>query len=73
MFFLVGDIVDDDPKWFVNEGMAGVMRQLTATYGVYGVLGNHEYYGKKIPEFVEEMEKAHVKILRDELFGLIIR
>lgn len=64
--FLVGDIVDDDPKWFVNEGMADVMRQLTATYGVYGVLGNHEYYGKKIPEFVEEMEKAHVKILRDE-------
>jgi len=64
--FLVGDIVDDDPKWFVNEGMADVMKQLTTTYGVYGVLGNHEYYGKKIPEFVEEMEKAHVKILRDE-------
>jgi len=64
--FLVGDIVDDDPKWFVDEGMADVMKQLTTTYGVYGVLGNHEYYGKKIPEFVEEMEKAHVKILRDE-------
>lgn len=64
--FLVGDIVDDDPKWFVQEGMAGVMKQLTSTYGVYGVLGNHEYYGKKISEFVEEMENANVKILRDE-------
>lgn len=30
------------------------------------VLGNHEYYGKKISEFVEEMENANVKILRDE-------
>ncbi|MFJ8461895.1 metallophosphoesterase [Lysinibacillus xylanilyticus] len=64
--FLVGDIVDDDPKWFVQEGMADVMKQLTSTYGVYGVLGNHEYYGKKISEFVEEMENANVKILRDE-------
>ncbi|MET4563410.1 putative MPP superfamily phosphohydrolase [Lysinibacillus parviboronicapiens] len=64
--FLAGDIVDDDPKWFVKEGMAEVMKSLTATYGVYGVLGNHEYYGKKIPEFVEEMDKAGVKILRDE-------
>ena len=64
--FLVGDIVDDDPKWFVEDGMAEVMKQLTSTYGVYGVLGNHEYYGKKIPEFVEEMDQAGVKILRDE-------
>lgn len=64
--FLAGDIVDDDPKWFVQEGMADVMKQLTATYGVYGVLGNHEYYGKKIPAFVEEMKKAGVEILRDE-------
>lgn len=64
--FLVGDIVDDDPKWFVQEEMVGVMKQLTSTYGVYGVLGNHEYYGKKISEFVEEMENANVKILRDE-------
>lgn len=64
--FLAGDLVDDDPKWFVEDGMAEVMKQLTSTYGVYGVLGNHEYYGKKIPTFVEEMDRAGVKILRDE-------
>ncbi|GLC88071.1 metallophosphoesterase [Lysinibacillus piscis] len=64
--FLAGDLVDDDPKWFVEDGMADVMKQLTSTYGVYGVLGNHEYYGKKIPEFVEEMKKANVQILQDE-------
>ncbi|MGN4125144.1 metallophosphoesterase [Lysinibacillus sphaericus] len=66
IIFLAGDIVDDDPKWFVKEGMAETMKSLTATYGVYGVLGNHEYYGKKIPEFVEVMDKAGVNILRDE-------
>lgn len=63
---LVGDIVDDDPIWFVEEGMDEVMKQLHATYGVYGVLGNHEYYGGKIPLFIEEMKGANVQILMDE-------
>ncbi|TSI05999.1 metallophosphoesterase [Lysinibacillus sp. BW-2-10] len=63
---LVGDLVDDDPIWFVEEGMNEVMKQLKATYGVYGVLGNHEYYGGKIPEFVEEMKESNVQILMDE-------
>lgn len=63
---LVGDIIDDDPKWFMKDGMGEVMNQLNATYGVYGVLGNHEYYGGEIPVFVEEMKEAGVRILMDE-------
>ncbi|TQR13127.1 metallophosphoesterase [Psychrobacillus lasiicapitis] len=63
---LVGDLVDDDPIWFVKKGMSEVMKQLTSTYGNYGVLGNHEYYGKKIPLLVEEMEASNVKMLLDE-------
>ena len=63
---LVGDIVDDDPVWFVEAGMNQVMKQLKATYGVYGVLGNHEYYGGKIPQFVDEMKDSNVQILMDE-------
>lgn len=64
--FLVGDIIDDDPIWFVEDGMVDIMKQLESTYGVYGVLGNHEYYGGKIPLFVEEMKEANVQILMDE-------
>ncbi|WP_144510478.1 metallophosphoesterase [Bacillus sp. FJAT-22090] len=63
---LVGDLVDDDPIWFVKKGMSEVMKQLTSTYGKYGVLGNHEYYGKKIPLLVEEMEASNVHMLLDE-------
>lgn len=63
---LVGDLVDDDPIWFVEDGMSDVMKQLKATYGVYGVLGNHEYYGGKIPLLVKEMQDANVQILMDE-------
>lgn len=63
---LVGDLVDDDPLWFVAYGMVDVMKQLKSTYGVYGVLGNHEYYGGKIPLLVKEMNDANVQILMDE-------
>lgn len=63
---LVGDIVDDHPYWFKAYHMDEVMKKLTSTYGVYGVLGNHEYYGRQIPIFVEEMKKSSVTILQDE-------
>ncbi|MFX3672995.1 MAG: metallophosphoesterase [Paenisporosarcina sp.] len=63
---LAGDLVDDDPIWFVRDGMSVVMRKLQATYGVYGVVGNHEYYGRKIPLLVEEMKQAGVQMLLDE-------
>ena len=63
---LAGDLVDDDPIWFVEHGMSEVMKQLKTTYGVYGIVGNHEYYGGKIPLLVQEMKDANVKILLDE-------
>lgn len=64
--FLAGDLVDDDPVWYARYGMSEVMEQLKPSLGVYGVLGNHEYYGKKIPLLVKMMEKSGVKILQDE-------
>lgn len=64
--FLAGDLVDDDPIWYARYGMSEVMGQLRPSLGVYGVLGNHEYYGKKIPLLVRVMEKSGVNILRDE-------
>lgn len=66
LVLLPGDIVDDSPKRFVEKDMGEVMKNLKATYGVYGVLGNHEYYGNEIPEFKKEMAEANVKILMDE-------
>lgn len=66
LIFLVGDIVDDHPYWYKVYEMDEVMKTLTSTYGVYGVLGNHEYYGKQIPLFVHEMKKSGITILQDE-------
>ncbi len=66
LVLLAGDLVDDDPVWYARYGMSEVMRKLSTKYGVFGVLGNHEYYGKKIPLLVRVMEESGVSILRDE-------
>lgn len=63
---LAGDIVDDDPRVFIEKGMDDELRMLRATYGVYGILGNHEYYGNEIPAFKEAMAASNVQILMDE-------
>ncbi|MDN7241905.1 metallophosphoesterase [Planococcus sp. N028] len=67
---LAGDLVDDDPIWYARYGMSEVMGELKAKLGVYGILGNHDYYGKKIPLLVQLMEKSGVSILRDETISV---
>ena len=66
LVLLAGDLVDDSPKRFIHTGMGEVLQELTAKYGVYGILGNHEYYGKEIPAVKKAMANAGVKILMDE-------
>jgi uncharacterized protein len=70
IILLPGDIIDDDPEPFIQKKMGDVMSHLSAPLGVYGVLGNHEYYGKAVPEFVKEMERIGIKILQDEIIDV---
>lgn len=67
LILLPGDIIDDDPEPFIQKNMGDMMGRLEAPLGVYGVLGNHEYYGGQIPQFLEEMKKINIKILMDEV------
>lgn len=67
---LAGDIVDDVPTQYIRKNMDKVMRELNATYGVYGILGNHEYYGNQIELFLETMKTSNVTMLLDESIEL---
>jgi predicted MPP superfamily phosphohydrolase len=67
LILLPGDIIDDDPKQFVRKQMGEILKNMHAPMGIYGVLGNHEYYGKEIPAFLEEMKKLDIRILMDEV------
>lgn len=67
LILLPGDIIDDEPTPFIQKKMGEVMKKMKAPLGIYGVLGNHEYYGGRIPEFLEQMKAIDVNILMDEV------
>lgn len=66
LVLLAGDVIDDSIEPFVRNAMAERLGRLKASYGVYAVLGNHEYYGGHIEEYVKRMEEIGIPVLRDE-------
>lgn len=66
LVLLAGDLIDDDPGWYIRKNMGAILGGLRARHGVYGILGNHEYYGGELEKIVAELAKANVRILRDE-------
>lgn len=67
LILLPGDVIDDSIEPFIRHNMSEVMRQLKAPLGVYAVLGNHEYYGGHIEEYVKRMEQIGIRVLLDEI------
>ncbi|GFN30036.1 metallophosphoesterase [Paenibacillus xylaniclasticus] len=63
---LAGDVLDDSIEPFLRNNMAATLRQLKAKHGVYAVLGNHEYYGGDIEQYVQMMNSIGIAVLRDE-------
>lgn len=46
------------------------MKQFRVFLGIYGILGNYEYYGGKIFQFVERMKEINIFILMDEVVNI---
>ncbi|MDQ6419862.1 metallophosphoesterase [Paenibacillus sp. LHD-117] len=66
IILIPGDVLDDDLEPFLRKGLAATFSKLKAPLGVYAVTGNHEYIGRKVPEYVSEMETIGVHVLMDE-------
>ncbi|MFC5649197.1 metallophosphoesterase [Paenibacillus solisilvae] len=62
---LPGDVIDDSVEPFKRNHYGSILAGLKSTYGTYAVLGNHEYIGGKIEEFVELMAEAGIPVLMD--------
>lgn len=67
MILIGGDIIDDQIEPYLKENMGEVMKKLDAPLGVYATTGNHDYYGGDVERLIVEMEKAEVKMLKDEV------
>jgi len=63
--FLAGDTIDEDVRLFVNNKMPEILKKLQSRYGVYAVLGNHEYIGGNSELAVEYMQQAGINVLVD--------
>ncbi|MEK8132171.1 metallophosphoesterase [Paenibacillus filicis] len=67
LVLLPGDVLDDSFEPFVREGMAEEMGKLKAPLGVYAVLGNHEYIGGHIADYVAQMREIGIDVLLDRV------
>lgn len=66
LILLPGDILDDDIEPFLRKNMSTELGKLKAPLGVYAVTGNHEYIGRKVPEFIAAMDAIGIRVLMDE-------
>lgn len=67
VILLPGDVIDDSIEPFVRNRMGDLLQGLRARFGVYAVLGNHEYYGGHAEEYVGRMREIGIPVLRDEV------
>lgn len=65
LVLMVGDIVDEKVAPYINQNMEDTMKKIKSTYGVFAVTGNHEFYGGDCDKIVSALEKANIKVLRD--------
>ncbi|AKG34933.1 metallophosphoesterase [Paenibacillus durus] len=62
-----GDVLDDSVEPFVRHRMSEQLGKLKARYGVFAVLGNHEYYGGDIKKYTDLMNEVGIRVLQDEV------
>lgn len=62
-----GDVLDDSIEPFVREEMGEVMRGLRARHGIFASLGNHEYIGGHVAEYIERMREIGIEVLTDQV------
>ncbi|MGG2113425.1 metallophosphoesterase [Bacillus subtilis] len=63
---IAGDIFNDDYNALQDpERAINLLKSITATYGVYGSLGNHDG-GKTFGDMINFLERSDIRLLNDE-------
>lgn len=64
--FLAGDTIDSDLNSVIRKDSLAGFESLNVKYGIYAILGNHEYIGQNGELAVRYMESKKIKMLIDE-------
>jgi predicted MPP superfamily phosphohydrolase len=65
LVLFVGDLIDHSVPVVVQQNLDQQLRQISAPLGVYGVLGNHEYFAGANDDLFDFYRKSGIIILRD--------
>ena len=65
IILLVGDTFDRSVKPYDSQGLIDEFKKLKSKYGVFAVLGNHDYYAK-VDRSVDYLKRSGIKLLRDQ-------
>ncbi len=65
LILFAGDVFDENIESSNKQQVSDTFRKLSAPYGVFAVLGNHEYIGGNAEEAINYLGDAGVKVLRD--------
>ena len=69
IILLVGDTFDEDLGPVIRNNMGEQLATLKATYGVFAVTGNHEYYGNAA-EAIKYLQNHGIMVLQDTAITL---
>ena len=65
VILFAGDVFDENIESSNKQQVSDNFHKLSAPYGVFAVLGNHEYMGGNAEEAINYLGEAGVKVLRD--------
>lgn len=63
---ITGDLIDNDIEPIEDAHMLDELKGIKSKYGVYAILGNHEYYGNTTERITKLIENSGVTVLRDK-------
>jgi predicted MPP superfamily phosphohydrolase len=69
IILLVGDIFDRSFRYCDPQDIISELSTLKSKFGVFAVLGNHEYYFN-IKKSIDYLEQAGITLLRDQCFTI---
>lgn len=61
-----GDIIDDNLNAYLDREIDQIISGVTATYGVYASLGNHDKLDGPVEKLIEALERSNMQVLYDE-------
>jgi predicted MPP superfamily phosphohydrolase len=70
MIVITGDTIDNSVKPYFAQEMPRILSGLQSRYGVYAVMGNHDYFGESPQLSIDAYTRSNIHTLRDEVFYL---